>query len=46
MADQPLAYMDADFLESDDARPLRMIVLRLSGLTASRRVRRGGRAAR
>jgi uncharacterized protein (TIGR00730 family) len=25
MADQPLAYMDADFLESDDARPLRIL---------------------
>src|SRR6476661_8561922 len=25
MADQPLAYMDADFLESDDARPIRIL---------------------
>jgi uncharacterized protein (TIGR00730 family) len=25
MADQPLAYMDEDFLESDDARPIRII---------------------
>src|SRR5215212_3498465 len=25
MADQPLAYMDAEFLESDDARPLRIL---------------------
>src|SRR3954466_11849210 len=25
MADQPLAYMDAEFLESDDARPIRIL---------------------
>jgi uncharacterized protein (TIGR00730 family) len=25
MADQPLAYMDADFLESDEARPIRIL---------------------
>jgi uncharacterized protein (TIGR00730 family) len=25
MVDQPLAYMDADFLESDDARPIRIL---------------------
>src|SRR3982750_3752070 len=25
MADQPLAYMDSEFLESDDARPLRIL---------------------
>src|SRR3954462_9584124 len=25
MADQPLAYMNEDFLESDDARPIRIL---------------------
>src|SRR6187455_2912616 len=25
MQDQPLAYMDAEFLESDEARPLRIL---------------------
>ena len=25
MADQPLAYMNAEFLESDEARPLRIL---------------------
>src|SRR4051812_12799573 len=32
MADQPLAYMDAEFLESDDARPIRILAENLEPL--------------